>query len=68
MLLLTEIKTGKVVNEGNQVVNPDGSIGIYTGHMPPHARNERGLMYVKNGKEWDDCYIPENTGYKLVDA
>jgi hypothetical protein len=67
MLVLIQTNTGEIISEGNQVTNPDGTTGEYTGSMPPHSRNEKGLMFVKNGKEWEDSYLPDDLGYKLVD-
>lgn len=67
MLVLVKTETGDIIAEGDKIQNPDGSHGKYTGSMPPHARNEKGLIFVANGKEWEDSYLPDTVGCKLVD-
>ena len=67
MLVLVETITGEIISEGDKITNPDKTSGFYTGLMPPHARNERGLIFVNNGKEWEDSYLPDTVGCKLVD-
>lgn len=68
MLVLVN-KEGDIVEEGGKITNPStGDVGVYTGWMPPHSRNEHGLAYVQfEGKEWEDSFLPYNLDCKLVD-
>lgn len=62
-------ENGDIVNEGSELEDPQtGRVGTYTGWMPPHQRNEQGLVYIQfPGKEWEDSFLPNNINCKLVD-
>lgn len=66
MLVLVNIETGNIIQENSPLSNPDGTIGTYTGCMAGHPRNIYGLVFIQNGKEWDDSYIPNTIGCKLL--
>lgn len=73
MLVLVEVTTGRIIEEGEIVTDLHDESekpkkGRYTGWMPPHTKNEKGLAYVQfPGIEWEDSMFPERIGAKLVD-
>ena len=68
LVALVDQTTGKIIQENESVtVCGDGRVGTYTGWMPPHPRNEEGLVYVKfENKDWDESFLPSYLGCKLI--